>query len=159
MQGRGQLLVVQKAGWGRSFAYFIATQLLREQGAEPALLISPLLSLMRNQISAAERMEVRAERITLDNQQDGAAVEARFCNDEVDVLLISPERRGNERFRSGVLADIAERIALLVIDEVHCIFDWGHDFRPQYRLIERIARTLPRNCGCSRRPPPQTIVS
>ena len=145
VEGRGRLLVVQKTGWGKSFVYFIATKLLRGTGAGPTLLISPLLSLMRNQIAAAERMGVRAVRITSDNREEWPAAEERLRHDKADILLISPERLGNERFRDEVLVEIAERITLLVIDEAHCISDWGHDFRPHYRLIERIARTLPRN--------------
>ena len=145
VEGRGRLLVVQKTGWGKSFVYFIATKLLREAGAGPALLTSPLLALMRNQIAAAERMGIHAVRITSDNREHWEDEEERLRRDEVDILLISPERLGNERFRDEVLVEIAERITLLVIDEAHCISDWGHDFRPHYRLIERIARTLPPN--------------
>ena len=145
VEGRGRLLVVQKTGWGKSFVYFIATKLLREGGDGPALLISPLLALMRNQIAAAERMGVRAVTINSDNQDEWANVEATIQRNEVDVLLISPERLANERFRTEVLARVAGRIALLVIDEAHCISDWGHDFRPHYRLLERIVRTLPPN--------------
>ena len=145
VEGRGRLLVVQKTGWGKSFVYFIATKLLREAGSGPALLISPLLALMRNQIAAAERMGFRAVRITSDNREYWQDAEERLRRDEADILLISPERLGNEAFRAGVLAEIAERIAFLIIDEAHCISDWGHDFRPHYRLIERIARTLPTN--------------
>lgn len=145
VEGRGRLLVVQKTGWGKSFVYFIATKLLREAGNGPALLISPLLALMRNQIAAAERMGVRAATINSDNQDDWSEVEARLqCND-VDILLISPERLANERFRGQVLGHIAAQIAILVIDEAHCISDWGHDFRPHYRLLERIVKTLPPN--------------
>jgi ATP-dependent DNA helicase RecQ len=145
VEGGRRLLVVQKTGWGKSFVYFIATKLLREQGAGPALLISPLLALMRNQIAAAERMDVRAFTINSDNQTDWTAVEMALGRNEVDILLISPERLANEHFRAEVLARFAGRIALLVIDEAHCISDWGHDFRPHYRLLERIVRTLPQN--------------
>jgi len=145
VEGRGRLLVVQKTGWGKSFVYFIATRLLRDRGSGPALLISPLLALMRNQIAAAERMGVRAATINSDNQSEWTEVEARLGRDEVDILLISPERLANDRFRAEVLADIAARISLLVVDEAHCISDWGHDFRPHYRLLERIVRTLPPN--------------
>jgi ATP-dependent DNA helicase RecQ len=145
VKGNGRLLVVQKTGWGKSFVYFIATKLLRELGHGPALLISPLLSLMRNQISAAERMGVRAATINSDNQDDWTAIEANLANNEIDILLISPERLANERFSTQVLAGIAAQISLLVIDEAHCISDWGHDFRPHYRLLERIVKSLPPN--------------
>lgn len=145
VEGKGRLLVVQKTGWGKSFVYFIATKLLREAGAGPALLISPLLALMRNQIAAAERMGVRAATINSDNQDEWTAVEAKLRQGEVDILLIAPEKLGNDWFNTQVLAGIAGQISLMVIDEAHCISDWGHDFRPHYRLLERIARTLPAN--------------
>ena len=147
VEGTGRLLVVQKTGWGKSFVYFIGTRLLRNSGEGPALLVSPLISLMRNQIAAAERMGVQAVTINSDNTHEWEAVEDRLRNDEVDILLISPERLANEDFRGRVLADLAGRLSLLVVDEAHCISDWGHDFRPDYRLIERIAGTLPENLG------------
>jgi len=143
--GKNRLLVVQKTGWGKSFVYFIATRLLREAGFGPVLLISPLLALMRNQMAAAERMGVRAATINSDNKDDWTAVEDKLANGEIDILLISPERLANERFRTQVLASIAAQISMLVIDEAHCISDWGHDFRPHYRLLERIVKTLPPN--------------
>jgi ATP-dependent DNA helicase RecQ len=145
ISGRGRLLVVQKTGWGKSFVYFIATKLLREQGHGPTLLISPLLALMRNQIQAAQRMGVRAATINSDNQEQWTSVAAAIQRSELDILLISPERLANEYFRSEVLNRMAGEVSLLVIDEAHCISDWGHDFRPHYRLIERIVRNLPPN--------------
>lgn len=145
VEGRGRLLVVQKTGWGKSFVYFIATKLLREGGNGPALLISPLLSLMRNQVQAARCMGLRAEAIHSENPSDHAGIEAKLLHNDVDILLITPERFANQRFRSQVLAPVAGQISLLVIDEAHCISDWGHDFRPHYRLLERIVKTLPPN--------------
>ena len=145
VEGRSRLLLVQKTGWGKSFVYFIATKLLRVLGNGPAILISPLLSLMRNQIVAAGRMGVRAATIHSDNREEWTDVEAKLGRNEIDILLISPERLANAHFQTQVLAAFADRVALLVIDEAHCISDWGHDFRPHYRLIERIVQRLPSN--------------
>lgn len=145
VDNKGRLLIVQRTGWGKSAVYFIATKLLRDEGAGPALLISPLLSLMRNQIDSALRMGVKAETIHSDNRHDWDEVQRKLAKNQVDILLISPERLANDLFVNQVMPDIARRLSLLVVDEAHCISDWGHDFRPHYRLIRRIAGNLPRN--------------
>lgn len=136
-------LVIQRTGWGKSFVYFIAAKLLREAGHGPTLLVSPLLSLMRNQETAAAQMGVRARRITSDNTSQWNEVAEQLQKGRVDVLLISPERLGNKSFRREVLTEIAQETPLLVIDEAHCISDWGHDFRPHYRLIKRVIEDMP----------------
>lgn len=143
VEGSRRLLVVQKTGWGKSFVYFIATKLLREAGGGPALLVSPLLALMRNQIAAAERMGVRAARITSDNKEEWEEVENAIQHNELDILLIHPKRLNNQKFIQDVLSQLGNRVSMLVIDEAHCISDWGHDFMPEYRLIQRLSRNLP----------------
>jgi ATP-dependent DNA helicase RecQ len=140
---RGRVLVVQRTGWGKSAVYFIATRLLREAGAGPTILISPLLALMRNQIEAAERAGVVAITINSANQEDWAELEERIAAGTVDLLLISPERLNNDRFRRDVLPHLLEHVGLLVIDEAHCISDWGHDFRPDYRRIAAMLDEMP----------------
>ncbi|MCU0757388.1 MAG: RecQ family ATP-dependent DNA helicase [Xanthomonadales bacterium] len=142
---RGRVLCVQRTGWGKSMVYFIAAKLLREQGHGVTLLISPLLSLMRNQIQAAERLGLRALTINSTNPADWRVVCKQLLADQADLLLISPERLANDEFVRETLLPIAARIGLLVVDEAHCISDWGHDFRPDYRRIGQVLARLPRN--------------
>jgi ATP-dependent DNA helicase RecQ len=140
---RGRVLCVQRTGWGKSAVYFIATALLRERGAGPALIVSPLLALMRNQIAAAERLGIRAHTINSTNRDAWDAVRDLLARDAVDLLLISPERLNNPQFRDAMLPLFAERVGLLVVDEAHCISDWGHDFRPDYRRLAEMLGRLP----------------
>src|SRR4029078_3345788 len=132
---RRRVLCVQRTGWGKSAVYFLATALLRRQGAGATVLISPLLASMRNQIAAAERLGVRAVTVNSTNRDEWDAVRDRLDADDVDLLLISPQRLNNVQLRERMLALFIERVGLLVVDEAHCVSDWGHDFRPDYRRI------------------------
>lgn len=136
-------LVVQRTGWGKSLVYFLATKLLRESGAGPTLLISPLLSLMRNQIDTAGKIGIRAYTINSANQKEWKDTENALSNDACDMILVSPERLNNEYFIRNLLSTTSGRLGLFVVDEVHCISDWGHDFRPDYQRIGKIIQALP----------------
>jgi ATP-dependent DNA helicase, recQ family len=136
-------LVVQRTGWGKSAVYFIAALLQRRAGAGPALIVSPLLALMRNQVEAAGRAGVRAATINSSNVTDWEEIAEAIEQDLLDVLLVSPERLVNPRFRDTQLPHLLARAGLVVIDEAHCISDWGHDFRPDYRRIRSLIRELP----------------
>jgi len=142
---RARLLIVQRTGWGKSMVYFLTTRLLRDRGAGPTLLISPLLALMRDQIKAARRLNIRAATINSSNTDEWRSVVEKLRADEVDVLLISPERLSNDEFRQNVLMEVADRVGFFVVDEAHCISDWGHDFRPDYLRVTRVLQALPPN--------------
>jgi len=140
-----RLLVVERTGWGKSMVYFVATSLLRGRGKGPTLIVSPLLSLMRNQLEAADRLGLRAATINCENNDEHATILGELAADEVDLLLIAPERFANADFREKVLASLGQHVGMLVVDEAHCISDWGHDFRPDYRRIARVIQAMPSN--------------
>jgi ATP-dependent DNA helicase RecQ len=143
VDGGRRTLVVQRTGWGKSAVYFVASLLLRRRGAGPTLIVSPLLALMRDQVAAAARAGVRAVAINSANQLEWDTVREQLAADQVDVLLVSPERLTNPSFRENQLPELVRRTGLLVIDEAHCISDWGHDFRPDYRRIADLITQLP----------------
>lgn len=140
-----RLLVVQRTGWGKSSVYFIATRILRDSGRGPTLIVSPLLALMRNQVEAAVRLGIRALTINSTNRDEWPELHRMVRDGEVDAVLISPERLANDEFVQEVLLPIADTIGLLVVDEAHCISDWGHDFRPDYRRLVNVLQRMPDN--------------
>ncbi|MGH2899893.1 MAG: RecQ family ATP-dependent DNA helicase, partial [Solirubrobacteraceae bacterium] len=150
VEDRARVLCVQRTGWGKSAVYFIATALLRSHpthAAGPTLIVSPLLALMRNQIAAAQRLGIRAHTVNSTNRDAWEEISALLDADAVDLLLISPERLNNPQFRARMLPAFAARVGLLVVDEAHCISDWGHDFRPDYRRIADMLERLPAGVG------------
>lgn len=142
---RERLLVIERTGWGKSAVYFIATRILRDRGQGPTLIVSPLLALMRNQVEAASRLGIRALTINSTNRGDWPQLRQDILADQADALIVSPERLANDEFVQSVLLPVAERLGLLVVDEVHCISDWGHDFRPDYRRLIGVVQRMPRN--------------
>lgn len=143
VEKRHRLLVVQRTGWGKSAVYFVATRLLRDKGAGTTIIVSPLLALMRDQIRAAARLHLHAVTINSSNTEDWQRLEEELLAGSVDLLLVSPERFNNPDFRDRLLTPLSRSAGLLVVDEAHCISDWGHDFRPDYRRLIRVLEFMP----------------
>lgn len=139
---RARVLVVQATGWGKSAVYWAATSAIRSLSGGPTLVVSPLLALMRNQLKAAEGAGLRAATINSTNVDDWDIIMKKMESGTIDVLLVSPERLANPRFAHRI-GPIIEHAGLIVIDEAHCISDWGFDFRPDYQRLSHILTASP----------------
>ena len=141
-----QMLVVQKTGWGKSAVYFIATKIMRDQGKGPSIIISPLIALMRNQVESASRLGLKVSTVNSSlNDYERQDNERRITTGQADAIIIAPEQLANDYFVQNTLSEVLSKISLFVVDEAHCISDWGHDFRPDYRRIVRILNAMPKN--------------
>lgn len=146
-KGRKSLLVVEKTGWGKSAVYFLTTKILRTLGKGPTIIISPLIALMNNQIEAAKRMNIKAVAIHSENRKEWDNILDKLKSNAIDVIFIAPEKLADDLFNKTYLNTIITKVALLVIDEAHCISVWGHDFRPDYRRILAVIKRIPRSAS------------
>lgn len=137
-------LVVQRTGWGKSLVYFICTKILRERKAGVTLVISPLLALMDNQIEAAQKVNLKCDVLNSTVKERKSEIIQNLVDGTLDLVLITPETLFTADIKNKIV-DGEIKIGLMVIDEAHCISDWGHDFRLKYMRLKNVIQYLPAN--------------
>ena len=139
--GGGDALVLMPTGGGKSLCYQLPALLRPGVG----IVISPLIALMQNQVQALLQLGVRAAFLNSSMDADNSRrVQQQLLKGELDLLYVAPERLLNEHFL-GLLTrlEAASGVALFAIDEAHCVSQWGHDFRPDYRALSILHERFP----------------
>ena len=141
----GDALVLMPTGGGKSLCYQIPAIVRQNAGHGVTIVISPLIALMHDQVGALLEAGVSAAFLnSTQSHEESSALEKQLLRNELTLLYAAPERINTPRMK-GLLASLHERglLSLFAIDEAHCVSQWGHDFRPEYRSLSLLHETFP----------------